>query len=199
MQKKGSQLKIYLREIQTLMSRLKKSYSHEVTSVLKDRCLEAQSALKELEEITPGSRGEQYEKEQLVKAYTQQFQKILDGVHTIQEQPEKPQEPQTLQAQVFEEDFFRERHQEINQVETVLVEINDMMKFCAESVTEQGQTLDTIENHVEISEESTRRGVEELTKAEKSQNSSRNMSSFLLLIAFILVLILVLIMITHIN
>eukprot|EP00358_Blepharisma_japonicum_P003278 CAMPEP_0202950032 /NCGR_PEP_ID=MMETSP1395-20130829/18179_1 /ASSEMBLY_ACC=CAM_ASM_000871 /TAXON_ID=5961 /ORGANISM="Blepharisma japonicum, Strain Stock R1072" /LENGTH=104 /DNA_ID=CAMNT_0049653671 /DNA_START=192 /DNA_END=502 /DNA_ORIENTATION=+ len=82
------------------------------------------------------------------------------------------QQQAQLQAQVYDEDILRDRQIELGKIEECLQEVNDMMKYCAETVQEQGVVLDRIEDHVDDASENTSQAVLELNKAEEYQKKS---------------------------
>jgi len=174
--KQGDMLKVHMRELNSLLSLLQRQYSSDTMHALKARCKEAQDSLRVLENITPASKGEQYEKSKLVELYTSEFDKITQRFSKIQfSSPISAQDSkhavkdsaETLQAQAYEEEILDDRNKEIHELASCLQEIHGMLVFCGESVAEQGQQLDRIENFAEISYDETSKANEELMKADE--------------------------------
>jgi len=85
----------------------------------------------------------------------------------------------------FNEQLIRERHQGIKEIETKVVELNEMFRDLAVMVDEQGIEIDNIESHLANAEEHTTQGVVELVEAEKSQRKARNKLCCIALIAVV--------------
>jgi len=93
----------------------------------------------------------------------------------------------------FNDQLIRERHQGIKDIETRVVELNEMFRDLAVMVDEQGVEIDNIESHLANAEEYTNQGVVEVQQAEKSQRSARNKLCCIAVIGVIVVAVIVLI------
>jgi len=87
----------------------------------------------------------------------------------------------------FHEQIIRERHEGIKEIETKVVELNEMFRDLAVMVDEQGIEIDNIESNLANAEQHTNQGVVELVEAEKSQRKARNKLCCIALIAVIAV------------
>lgn len=192
MKKQGDVLKIHLRELNNLLTVLLRHYSTDTIHSLKSRSKEAQDALIELEHTTPASKGEQYEKTKLLELYTAEFDKILQrfqkipfsspvSTSSVSKLSAGGAQNEVLQAQAYEEEVIDDRNKEIHELASCLQEIHGMLVFCGESVAEQGQQLDRIENFAEISCEETSKANEELMTAEQYQRRATQYWMWILL------------------
>lgn len=172
-QKQGEIIKIQLKDIQKLTSKLQKKYTFEDTQTLKSRIQEAQQSLRVLENIEPKSHHELTEKRKLLEAYGKEFGRIITTVHSIQENPQIPEVPEEkILAVAYEDEALIEKAKELKAIEGYILDINHMIKDCAETILEQGKELDTVENFVEISSAASKDAVGELEKANGYQKSN---------------------------
>ncbi|KAJ0027130.1 hypothetical protein NQD34_018130 [Periophthalmus magnuspinnatus] len=95
-----------------------------------------------------------------------------------------------LQAEVeaiSEEDLrlIQEREQAIRQLESDIVDINDIFKDLGVMVHEQGEMIDSIEANVESTDQNIHRGMQQLARAAEYQSSSRKKICVLVTIAVV--------------
>lgn len=194
-QQQGEAVKSCMRELQRSISKLQREYTHTGAELLKSECKKTEEAINILKNLKPESKREQLERQALVETYSRQFSRLLESMHKYNEsktQIETPQQLQTLQAQVYEDDILKDRHIELIQIEECLVEVNNIMKYCAETVQEQGHVLDRIETHVDSSVEDSHKSVLELNKAEKYQISSQGLCRKMMIFVAIAVILVIL-------
>ena len=82
----------------------------------------------------------------------------------------------------------RERDQGIQNMQQGIHEIHGIFKDIAGMVTEQGQTIQTIENHAMDSLANTQKGREELEKAHKKAQANRKNAVIVLVVALLMLL-----------
>jgi t-SNARE complex subunit (syntaxin) len=95
--------------------------------------------------------------------------------------------------------YIAEREEGIKEIESTLIEVNEVYKDLADLVTTQGEQLDNIaftmtetSNHVEG-------GVKEITKASRYQKKSRNKACIILVVVTVVLAILIIVVITTRN
>lgn len=152
------------------MTKLQKSYSSSDALALSEKIQQVQNSIAELERIEPNSAHELNEKKKLLLAYEKEMKLIRKTVQNIQESPLPSASETTIQAVAFEDEALAEKAKELKAIESHIIEINSMLKDCAETIQEQGKDLDSIENFVEISSDSTKDAVSELEQANSYQN-----------------------------
>ncbi|CAF3465104.1 unnamed protein product [Rotaria socialis] len=64
---------------------------------------------------------------------------------------------------------LRERDEQLRELETNIVEVNELFKDVAKLVHEQGTVIDSIQNHVEVTAEQTQQATRSLVQAERTQ------------------------------
>lgn len=171
--KQGDALKYQLKEVQFLVQKLQKKYSPSDSQMLREKTQGLKMSMRELEKIEPKSRHELIEKKTLLEAYGKELGKIENNIHSLQGVIESPQEvDEKIQVVAYEEEMHLEKVRELKAIEGDVIEINHMLKDCAESIQEQGVELNSAEYFVEISSETTKSAVNELEKANGYQKSS---------------------------
>ncbi|KAK4242131.1 syntaxin pep12 [Achaetomium macrosporum] len=114
-----------------------------------------------------------------------------------------PQSPQLLQQQEltrlapqdevdFQEALIIEREEEIRNIEQGVGDLNVLFQQVAQIVTEQGETLDTIERQVEVIRDDTRGADRELISAARYQKNARSKACCLLLVLTVILAIVLL-------
>jgi len=93
----------------------------------------------------------------------------------------------------FNEQIIRERHQGIKEIETKVVELNEMFRDLSIIVDEQGVEIDNIESHISNAEQYTSQGVEEVASAEKKQRSARTKMCCIALIIVVIIGVVILV------
>ena len=88
------------------------------------------------------------------------------------------QEQETIQRNQLKsrvevnEYLIREREEEIREINTMALGVNEMMKDLAVMVDAQGETLVNVHDNVQDAAEKTKKGVQELYKADEYQQSN---------------------------
>lgn len=149
--------------MQKLITKLQKAYSSNDAVTLREKMQELQNSIYDLERIEPQSGHEMGDKKKLLEAYTKEMNKIRNSMQSLQEAPLQAEDK--IQAVAYEDEMIIEKAKELKAIQGYIVDINHMLKDCAETVLEQGKDLDTVENFVEISSLSTKDAVVELEKA----------------------------------
>lgn len=89
----------------------------------------------------------------------------------------------------FETAMHLEREQRVKQLESDIIDINEIMRDLSSMVTAQGDVVDSIENNVEAAAGHVEEGREELIKAARYQNKSRRKLCVCILILVIVLAI----------
>lgn len=105
----------------------------------------------------------------------------------IAAEQQKQAKMKELEDLEFETAMNLEREQRVRQLETDIIDINEIMRDLSSMVTAQGEIVDSIEDNVESAAGHVEEGREELIKAVRYQNKSRRK-----LCIFILILVVVL-------
>ena len=171
-QKQGEVLKNQFKEVQKLALKLSKKYSSEDSLRLREKIQEVQNSIRVLEEIEPGSHHEIVEKKKLLEVYGKELGRIRNTVISMQETPQVPVSEEKIMAVAYEDEALLEKAKELKAIEGYIIDINHMIKDCAETIQEQGKDLDTVENFVEISNDNTKDAAIELEKANVYQRNS---------------------------
>lgn len=100
---------------------------------------------------------------------------------------------QQAQARIieFEESMLLEREAYINKIEADVLDVNQIMQELAEMVNSQGQSVDTVESHIEAASANVETGVDELAKAAEYQRRYRRKMFILILIGSIIGILIV--------
>ncbi|KAK8732596.1 hypothetical protein OTU49_006837 [Cherax quadricarinatus] len=94
-----------------------------------------------------------------------------------------------IQDLEFETAMHLEREQRVRQLETDIIDINEVMRDLSSMVTAQGEIVDSIEDNVESAHSHVEEGREELLKAASYQNKSRRRMCLCILILIIVLAI----------
>eukprot|EP00742_Colponemidia_sp_Colp-10_P004210 GILJ01004492.1.p1 GENE.GILJ01004492.1~~GILJ01004492.1.p1 ORF type:complete len:286 (-),score=37.37 GILJ01004492.1:140-997(-) len=98
----------------------------------------------------------------------------------------------------FVDDIAVERAEGIQRIHTQIVQVHEIFKELGTLVVQQGHVLETLDDHVSHAKHHSRRAVEELQKASKSQKTSRSrICCLLLLVAAILLVVLLSVLLTR--
>ncbi|XP_047992834.1 syntaxin-12 [Leguminivora glycinivorella] len=89
----------------------------------------------------------------------------------------------------FETNMLLEREQYIHKIEADVLDVNQIMQDLASLVHQQGQTVDTLEGHIEDASANVESGVDQLAKAEQHQRSYRKKMFILIIIGSIVAII----------
>ncbi|XP_076066430.1 syntaxin-7-like [Oratosquilla oratoria] len=90
-----------------------------------------------------------------------------------------------LEDMEFENAMHLEREQSVRQLETDIVDLNEVMKELSSMVTQQSEVVDSIENNVETAHGHVEEGREELAKAAQYQSKYRRRLCILILILIV--------------
>ncbi|CAF1087487.1 unnamed protein product [Rotaria sordida] len=71
---------------------------------------------------------------------------------------------------------LRERDEQLRQLETNIIEVNELFKDVAKLVHEQGAVIDTIQNHVETTVQHTQQATQHVAQAVVTQSSARRLN-----------------------
>ena len=173
------------------MIRLQRKYSSEDASLLKERIQEVKVSMQALENAEPKSHHEVIEKKKLLEVYGKEIGKFVNTVHDLQEPPLQVVHDEKIQAVAYEDEHIIEKAKELKVIEKHIIDINHMLKDCAETILDQGKDLDTVENFVEISYDSTKEAVNELEKANGYQKNSSNCCFYAIGVIIVLCLALI--------
>ncbi|CAL8082848.1 unnamed protein product [Orchesella dallaii] len=103
------------------------------------------------------------------------------------------------QALEFEQGLLLEREERVNQIQSDIVDCNDIMKELATLVNEQAEVIDTIEDNVQSAYNEVDAGRAELQKAETYQSKYRKRLFCLLSTGFIIFIIVVIVLVTQLK
>jgi len=74
---------------------------------------------------------------------------------------------------LFNETVIAEREQGIKQIESTIIEVNEVFRDLGALVQEQGVVVDNIERHIDETVHETTQGVKQLAKAKDHLNSTK--------------------------
>ncbi|XP_069170046.1 syntaxin-12 isoform X2 [Procambarus clarkii] len=103
-----------------------------------------------------------------------------------QQRQAKMKEIQDLE---FETAMHLEREQRVRQLETDIIDINEVMRDLSSMVTAQGEIVDSIEDNVECAHGHVEEGREELLKAQQYQSKSRRRICFCIMLLLVVLTI----------
>jgi len=89
----------------------------------------------------------------------------------------------------FMEAQMEEREKGIKEIETTIIEINEITRDLSTLVHEQGILIDNIETHIDVAVQHSTQGVEELRKASDYQKSGKSYMCWIVLILTVAVVI----------
>ncbi|XP_057369135.1 syntaxin-7-like [Daphnia carinata] len=92
---------------------------------------------------------------------------------------EKHQKLQELKEIEFEQQMLLEREERIRQIESDMIDVNQIMKELSAMVQEQGENINSIENNVDRTYTHVEEGRQELEKASSHQKTHRKWLCFL--------------------
>lgn len=130
------------------------------------------------------------EHSKLIEIYGKEMEKLRNNVSGLQQTSNTEEK---IMAVAFEDDTYAEKEKKLKEVYKSIVEINTMIKDCAEVVGDQGKDLDSIENFVEISSDATKDAVTELDQANKYQQSGSSRCTYMIFIITLILLAVLLI------
>ncbi|XP_066930616.1 syntaxin-7-like isoform X2 [Clytia hemisphaerica] len=105
------------------------------------------------------------------------------------------QQERTQQILQHEEELeqVRDRNQRIQQIEEDILNVNEIFRDLATIVHEQGETIDSIESHVELASVQVHEGNKQLQRAKNYQKSARKRLCCILGVSLVAAIILILI------
>ncbi|KAJ8922572.1 hypothetical protein NQ315_007602 [Exocentrus adspersus] len=102
------------------------------------------------------------------------------------------QQQQALAREMaFEHDMLLERETRIKQIESDVLDINQIMRELGSMVHEQGEVIDTIENRIDHAAGNVEEGTEQLVKASQYQTRFRKKMLILIIIGIIIIAIII--------
>ncbi|KAF5281980.1 hypothetical protein FQA39_LY00504 [Lamprigera yunnana] len=101
------------------------------------------------------------------------------------------QQIQLSRELAFEQDLLLDRESRIQQIESDILDVNQIMRELSVLVHEQGETVDTIENSIERATGHVEEGTEELLKASRYQSRYRKKLWILAILAIIVISVLI--------
>ncbi|XP_031772542.1 syntaxin-12 [Apis florea] len=99
----------------------------------------------------------------------------------------------------FQQGLLLEREDRIKRIEGDILDVNQIMRELAALVYQQGDTINTIDNHIENVHGNVELGAQELIKASNYQSKYRRKVFVLLLLAIIVVIILIIVLVTKLS
>eukprot|EP00039_Didymoeca_costata_P004603 m.74704 g.74704 ORF g.74704 m.74704 type:complete len:288 (-) comp12474_c0_seq1:155-1018(-) len=99
----------------------------------------------------------------------------------------------------YSSSVIEEREQSIKEIESTMMEVNEIYKDLSTLVVEQGATLDNIEANMSSVDSNVNKGVETLGQASRYQKKARSKMCCILLIVTIVLAVLVIILVTTLN
>lgn len=114
---------------------------------------------------------------------------------------ERKREEQQIQDQIIEDDLtlIRDREERIRQLESDILDVNEIFKDLATMVNEQGETIDSIEGNVDKAYTNVEAGTSQLAKAAEYQRKSRKKMCILLVILVIIVAVVTIIIVASVK
>ncbi|XP_026671298.1 syntaxin-12-like isoform X1 [Ceratina calcarata] len=99
----------------------------------------------------------------------------------------------------FRQDLLLEREDIVKCIEGDILDVNQIMRELAAVVYQQGDTLNTIDSHIENVHGNVELGAQELIKGSNYQSKYRRKVFILLLLAIIVVVILIIVLVTKLS
>ncbi|XP_046573733.1 syntaxin-12-like [Haliotis rubra] len=121
-----------------------------------------------------------------------------DGTADTSQLIQDDRRAQLQEQQVIIEDdlaLIREREERIRQLESDILDVNEIFRDLGAMIQEQGETLDTIEANVEKAYGNVETGNEQLVKASQYQKSSRKKMCCLLVVFLVIAIIITIILV----
>ncbi|KAG7163340.1 syntaxin-12-like [Homarus americanus] len=115
----------------------------------------------------------------------------------IASEQKKHQQMKEIQDLEFESAMHLEREQRVRQLESDIIDINEVMRDLSSMVTAQGEIVDSIEDNVESTHGHVEEGRDELLKAARYQNKSRRRLCICIIILGIVLAIITIIIVLH--
>ncbi|PNF18452.1 hypothetical protein B7P43_G09020 [Cryptotermes secundus] len=123
-----------------------------------------------------------------------------DEEQRLTEEAEKIAAQKSLQREIeFEQEMLLEREQRIRQIESNILDVNEIMRDLGAMVHDQGDIINSIENNIENVHGNVELGHQELQKASEYQISHRKKMCFLIAVAVLIGIILTVIIVTQLK
>ncbi|VEN33940.1 unnamed protein product [Callosobruchus maculatus] len=112
---------------------------------------------------------------------------------------EEQNQAQMLRDAAFEQDMLLERESRIKQIESDILDVNQIMRDLGSMVHQQGETIDTIENSIDHAVGNVEEGAEQLVKASRYQAKYRKRLIILILVGLVVASILIGILVSELK
>ncbi|XP_032682150.1 syntaxin-12 isoform X2 [Odontomachus brunneus] len=112
---------------------------------------------------------------------------------------QEQQHRSTQRTLEFQQGLLLEREERIKRIEGDILDVNQIMRELAALVHQQGDTIDTIDNHIENVHGNVELGAQELVKGSNYQSKFRRKVYILMLLAIIVVIVLIVILVTKLS
>lgn len=99
----------------------------------------------------------------------------------------------------FRQDLLLEREDMVKCIEGDILDVNQILRELAAVIYQQGDTINTIDNHIENVHGNVELGAQELIKGSNYQSKYRRKVFILLLLAIIVVVILIIVLVTKLS
>lgn len=117
----------------------------------------------------------------------------------LQAQAQEQEHRATQRTLEFQQGLLLEREDRIRQIEGYILDVNQIMRDLATLVHQQGDTIDTIDNHIENIHGNVELGAQELVKGSNYQSKYRRKVYILMLLAIVGVIIAIIILVTRLS
>jgi len=113
-----------------------------------------------------------------------------DGPTHLEEAAEKKhQKLQELKQVEFEQEMLIERERRVRQIESDMIDVNQIMRELSAMVQEQGDNINSIENNIDRTQSHVEEGRQQLEKASSHQRKHRKWLCFLTGVGLMVVLV----------
>ena len=104
------------------------------------------------------------------------------------------QQLQSLENEInYNENLIAEREEGMKDIETAILEVNEIFRDLGTLVNDQQSLLDNIEANIESTAVRTAEGTQQLSQANRSQKSARNCKCYFLLVVVIVCAVVVIV------
>ncbi|CAH1993993.1 unnamed protein product [Acanthoscelides obtectus] len=118
---------------------------------------------------------------------------------TVPSDSEEQSQAQMVREAAFEQDMLLERESRIKQIESDILDVNQIMRELGSLVHQQGEVIDTIENSIDHAVGNVEEGTEELVKASQYQRKYRKRLFILICVGLVIASILVGILVSELK
>ncbi|XP_074037650.1 syntaxin 13 [Leptinotarsa decemlineata] len=119
------------------------------------------------------------------------LQEYVTSENASGEDLEQERQAQKTREMAFEQDMLLERESRIRQIESDILDVNQIMRELGSLVHVQGETIDSIENSIDHAVGNIEEGTEQLIKASRYQSRYRRKLVYLVLIGLVIAAILI--------